>query len=71
MSEVKELHIRCIKCNEWINIPILFSDFVSLITSKLEGEQVECLHCGEKTGCNKENMQFRAKDAGFVGKDTL
>ena len=67
MSEVKELHISCLHCNEGIIIPIIFDEFASFIISRMEGKQVKCPHCGEKTGCNKENMQFRAKDAGFVG----
>jgi hypothetical protein len=67
MSEVKELHVRCLKCNEWISFPILFREFVSYILYKMEGEQLECPHCEEMTDCNKQNMQFRAQDAGFVG----
>jgi hypothetical protein len=70
MSEVQELHIRCLNCNVWIKIPILFGEFVSSFISKLVGEQVECPHCEKMTGCIKENMQFRAEDADFVGKDT-
>ena len=67
MPELKELHIRCLNCNEWTKLPILFSEFASLVISKMEGKQVECPNCGKMTGCNKENMQFRAKDTGFVG----
>jgi hypothetical protein len=59
MSKVKKLHIRCLNCNEWEKIPILFGEFLSIVISKMEGEQVECPHCGEKTGCNKDNMRFR------------
>ena len=59
MSEVKQLHISCLNCNEWIKLPMLFGELDSLVISKMEGTQVECPHCGEKTGCNKENMRFR------------
>ena len=70
MPEVKKLHIRCLNCNEWMKSPILFDEFASFIISRMEGKQVKCPYCGEKTGCNKENMQFRAVGAGFAGKYT-
>ena len=69
MSEVKELQTSCLNCDEWIKIAILFGEFDSFVISKMEGKQVQCPHCGEETGCNKENMRFREQDAGFVGKD--
>jgi hypothetical protein len=70
MSEVKELHIRCLNCNKWFLSPIFFGDFKSFDTSTMEGNQAQCGHCGKMTDCNKENMRVRAKGAGFVGKDT-
>jgi hypothetical protein len=71
MPEVKELQIKCLNCNQWFNSPIFFADFDSFDTSTMIGNQAQCPHCGRMTGCNKENMRVRAKDAGFVGDDTL
>lgn len=71
MSEVKELHIRCLNCNHWFNSPIFFGDLDSFDSSIMAGNQAQCPHCGRMTSCNKENMRVRAKDAGFVGDDTL
>lgn len=70
MPEVKELHIRCLNCNEWFKSPIFFGDLDFFDTSTMEGNQAQCPHCGKMTGCNKENMRVRTKDSGFVGKDT-
>jgi hypothetical protein len=70
MPEVKELQIKCLHCWEWFNSPIFFGDLDSFDTSTLEGNQVQCPYCQKMTGCNKENMRVRAKDAGFVGNDT-
>ena len=49
---------------------LFFGDLDTFDTSTMEGNQAQCPHCGKMTGCNKENMRVRAKDAGFVGKDT-
>jgi DNA-directed RNA polymerase subunit RPC12/RpoP len=59
MPTLKELHIRCLNCNKVIKFPVLFRKFDSIVISEMEGEQVECPHCGKNTGCNKENMRFR------------
>jgi DNA-directed RNA polymerase subunit RPC12/RpoP len=59
MSEVKQLHISCLHCNESIQIAILFGEFDSFVISKMEGKQIECPRCGERTSCNKDNMRFR------------
>ena len=70
MSEVSELHIRCLHCNEWFISPIFFGNKESFDTSTMVGNQAQCQHCGKMTDCNKENMRVRAKDAGFIGKHT-
>jgi len=70
MSEVKEIHIRCLNCHEWFKSPISFGGFRAFDTSTMEGNQVQCSRCGKITGCNKENMRVRAGDQGFVGEDT-
>ena len=70
MPNVKELHVKCLQCNEWVKSPIFFGDLDSFDAFIMEGNQAQCPHCGKMTGCNKKNMRVRAKDAGFVGKDT-
>lgn len=70
MSEVKELHIKCLSCNEWMKFPIHFGEFDSFITSTLEGKQAKCPQCGNMTGCNKENMRVRIIDTDSAGKAT-
>jgi hypothetical protein len=72
MSEVKEIKIKCLNqgCERWFPSPISFGDTGSFSTSMLVGNIVNCPYCGSMTPCNKENMKVRAKDSGFVGKDT-
>lgn len=72
MAEVKEVHIKCLNadCGVWFPSPIFFGDTESFDTSTLIGNVVKCPKCGSMTPCNKENMRVRAKDRGFIGKDT-
>lgn len=62
--------IRCLKCGKVFDSPIQFGDPGSFFSSTMIGNQAQCPFCRKMTGCNKENMIFKADDQGFVGKDT-
>ncbi len=62
--------IRCEHCREWFRSPFQFGKKEAFFTSTLVGNQAICRRCGEATGCNHENMRFRAEDEGFVGNKT-
>lgn len=72
MSEVKEIQIKCLNgaCGVWFPSPIFIEDTGSFDTSILIGNNAQCPDCGHMTPCNKENMRVRAKNGGFLGKDT-
>ncbi len=61
--------IRCLNCDTEFNSPIQFGDSNSFFTSTLIGNLTTCPNCHGWTGCNKENMIFRAPDEGWVGID--
>jgi len=62
--------IRCEKCKEWFASPIQFGSEQAFFTSTLIGNVVRCPRCRDISGCNKENMRFRADNEGFVGDRT-
>jgi len=70
MGQINTLEIRCQKCETWFRCPIEMSRTKTFDTSTLIGNTVLCPHCGTMTECNKENMNVRAKDGGFVGSKT-
>ena len=61
--------IRCLECGETFSSPIGFGNAEAFFTCSLVGNTVDCPQCGKSTGCNKENMVFRAEGEGFVGAD--
>ncbi len=68
------IEIRCEHCDEWFRSPIHMSA-EAFDTGTLSGNRVQCPHCKEMTGCDKENMRMRPDDddpsgGGFVGRDT-
>ena len=70
MEKVKEIKIRCLRCNYIFNSPIFFGQFESFDTCTLVGNTVQCPSCNEMTGCNKENMNVKFEGGGFVGFDS-
>jgi hypothetical protein len=42
----------------------------SFTTSLLKGNEAQCPHCNQITGCNKENIRINGTNEGFVGIDT-
>jgi hypothetical protein len=62
--------IRCEHCGTWFKSPIQFGNNEAFFTSTLVGNAVTCRACRRESGCNKENMRFRADDEGFVGSKT-
>jgi hypothetical protein len=62
--------IRCEHCQQWFRSPIGFGSAEAFFSSTLIGNKAQCRHCGKMTGCNKENMRWRADDEGWVGDKT-
>lgn len=69
MEKVKEIKIRCLHCNSIFNSPIFFDQFKSFDTCILVGNTAQCPFCNKMTECNKENINIKFKDGGFVGFD--
>lgn len=59
--------IRCEHCSEWFPSPFHYITKEAFFTSTLVNNGVSCPKCGRDTGCDKENMRFRAGDEGFLG----
>lgn len=70
MSQIKELQIKCLHCEKWLRSPIQFGSTEVFHSSTLIGNKVNCPHCKEMTGCNKENVRMIGENEGFVGNQT-
>lgn len=70
MSQTKKIEIRCEHCGEWFPSPIFMDLAQTFDLSTMEGNRVKCPRCGQKTGCNKENMRATFDDGGFTGNKT-
>jgi hypothetical protein len=76
MTTEARCEIKCEHCGIWIPSPIQFGDKESFFGCDLIGNTLECMSCGEMTGCNKENMCFDCRNSeGLVvheeGKDAF
>ncbi len=70
MSKINEISIRCKSCDEWFPSPIFFENTDSFDSSMLYNNRAQCRHCGQMTGCDKENLRVRFEGGGFLGLDT-
>ncbi len=63
MPGVKELQIKCLKCLKWFSVHIFFNELGERDPSWLNGKNTMCKHCMRVTGCYKENIRIKEKDA--------
>ena len=62
LPKIREIHVHCGHCDQWIPSPMPFGSDVSFDTNTLIGNQLECPNCMQWTGCDKDNMRVRYED---------
>ena len=69
MSKTKKFEIRCTHedCGKIFFSPLVLGTDTTFDTSELEGNMVDCPHCGRMTECSKENVRVLFEDGGFTG----
>jgi ribosomal protein S27AE len=66
VSKAKEIHVRCMRCREWVPTSINFKDKKSFDLDGLVKNRPPCPRCGEMTSYNKENLCIRDESGDFV-----
>ena len=66
MSKAREIHLRCMRCQELVPTSISFKDSESFDMETLIKNRPPCPKCGEMTSYNKKNICIRADDGSFV-----
>lgn len=69
VSKVKEIQVRCMRCQEWVTSPISFEDSKGIDMSTLIKTRCQCPRCGDMTSCNIKNVRVRDEKGRFVGID--
>ncbi len=64
MAEIITCEIRCLhsNCRNWFRSPIQFGGIRPFDSAGLKDNLAQCLHCGQMTGCNKENMRYEVRN---------
>ena len=70
-SVTKSITIKCLKCGGKFPSPIFMGTRAAFDSTQLMFNVVQCPHCHEMTGCDKENFVARFADGGFVGNDAI
>ena len=66
MSELKEIHVRCMRCQEWVPSSLDFKDIESFDMRTLIKHRPPCPRCGEMTSYSKKNICIRDESGEFV-----
>ena len=66
MSKTREIHLRCMRCREFVPTAISFKDRESFDLENLIKRRPPCPRCGEMTSYNKRNICIRGEDEEFV-----
>lgn len=66
MPKAKEIHVRCIRCREWVPTSINFKDGKSFDLDTLIKNRPPCPKCGEMTSYNEKNLCIRDESGEFV-----
>lgn len=69
MSKAKEIHVRCMRCREWVPTSISFKGKKSFDLNELIKNRPPCPRCGEMTSYNIENVCIRDESGDFVCVD--
>jgi len=67
MPDTKELQIKCVNCQKWFSVPILFTELAERDLPWLSGKNTVCKHCKRLTGCYEENMRITEKNTNYQG----
>jgi ribosomal protein S27AE len=66
VSKAKEIHVRCMRCREWVPTSISFKDSKSFDMSALIKNRPPCPRCGEMTSYGKKSICVRDESGEFV-----
>lgn len=66
MSKGKEIHVRCMRCQEMVPSSIRFRDKKSFDMQAFVKDRPSCPKCGDMTSYDKNNICIRDKSGAFV-----
>ncbi len=55
-KERMQWKVQCVHCGELSNSPMQFSSPEDFETATIEGNSVDCPHCGKRTPCTRDNI---------------
>ena len=66
MAKPKEIHVRCMRCREWVPTSVTFKGKKGFDLDSLVKNRPPCPRCGEMTSYNRENLCIRDESGDFV-----
>ena len=56
-SKIKEVQLRCMRCQQWITHPISGKDIESIDLKELSKNVCQCPRSGDMASCNIKNIR--------------